>query len=58
MKRNHTPKKSLSQTIAENRATITGMARLMGNTPPVFSEMSTDKKGKNAGTNQEKIPKF
>lgn len=44
MKRNYKAKKSLSQTIAENRATLTGMARLlMGNAAPVFSELSTDK---------------
>jgi len=38
-----TPKPSLKETIAKNRADLTGMARLFGNKPPVFSELSTDK---------------
>jgi len=38
-----TQKPSLRETIAKNRADLTGMARLFGNKPPVFSELSTDK---------------
>jgi hypothetical protein len=36
-------KPSLKQTIEQNRAQMTGMAKLFGNPAPVFSEMSTDK---------------
>ena len=43
MKKRYTKQKSLAQTIEENRAQMTGMARLFGNPVPVFSEMSTDK---------------
>jgi len=44
MKPHHKNQKSLKQTIEENRAQMTGMARLFGNPVPVFSQMSTDKK--------------
>jgi len=55
-KRNYQQKKPLAQQIEENRAALTGMARLFGNVQPVFSEMSTDKKKvKNDTTKRNKI---